>query len=139
MPPHACAEARDLAAEDAILALDRLLQTGQVPLDAYLKQVRALCRKQFFSRALGLKVAVAQQVAAAHPPPAAGGPGSFRTQAYPIAHGDSWSHGVPPPPPQQQQQQAAWQPQQPGPGSGLGGPPALHTGLLVNPLAGHGR
>ncbi|PNG68228.1 hypothetical protein TSOC_015417, partial [Tetrabaena socialis] len=31
-------QARDLAAEDAILALDRLLQTGQVPLDAYLKQ-----------------------------------------------------------------------------------------------------
>lgn len=32
-------QSRDLAYEDAIVALDKLLQTGQVPLDGYLKQV----------------------------------------------------------------------------------------------------
>ncbi|KXZ53623.1 hypothetical protein GPECTOR_6g540 [Gonium pectorale] len=91
-------QARDLALEDTILALDKLLQTGQVPLEAYLKQVRSLCRKQFFSRALGLKVAVAQQLAAARPhaaasPTAAGA--AYHTRPYPIAHGDGWrSAGV---------------------------------------------
>lgn len=32
-------QAKDLAYEDTILALDKLLQAGQVPLDVYLKQV----------------------------------------------------------------------------------------------------
>ncbi|KAG2437077.1 hypothetical protein HYH02_011336 [Chlamydomonas schloesseri] len=112
-------QAQDLALEDAILALDRLLQTGQIALDAYLKQVRALCRRQFFARALGLKVAAAE--VAAPPGTGSGGSAVFQTRPFPIAHGDGWSHGAAPPPPP------------PPP------PPAYagaHTGVLTNPLAG---
>eukprot|EP00198_Chlamydomonas_reinhardtii_P003147 XP_001692483.1 subunit of the ESCRT-I complex [Chlamydomonas reinhardtii] len=111
-------QAQDLALEDAILALDRLLQTGQIALDAYLKQVRSLCRRQFFARALGLKVAAAEVEG---PPAASGSSAVYQTRPFPIAHGDGWSHGAAPPPPP------------PPP------PPAYagaHTGVLTNPLAG---
>ncbi|GLC34413.1 hypothetical protein PLESTB_000731200 [Pleodorina starrii] len=134
-------QARDLALEDAILALDKLLQTGQVPLDAYLKQVRSLCRKQFFSRALGLKVATIQQQGGAGSGGARPSPGLHAsTTPYPIAHGDGWSHGTPPPPTTGMQT--------PGPlllqpglapryqGSATPGFMAPSTGMLTNPLAG---
>ncbi len=112
-------------------------------------QVRGLCRQQFFARALGLKAATAQQLSAAraqqqqqlsaapqqqqHPGARAGGPGAgggqqqrIETLAYPLAHGDAWSHGVQPP------AVAA--------AGGLPyGPAAVHTGMLTNPLAGAGR
>lgn len=120
-----------------------LLLTPRLP------QVRGLCRQQFFSRALGLKVATAQQLSAArvqqqphpgapqqqqHPGARAGGPGlapgagggqqqRIETLAYPLAHGDAWSHGVQPP----------------GAGGLPYGPAAVHTGMLTNPLAGSGR
>ncbi|GIL82998.1 hypothetical protein Vretimale_8514 [Volvox reticuliferus] len=145
-------QARDLALEDAILALDKLLQTGQVPLDAYLKQVRSLCRKQFFSRALGLKVAAVQQTANARTSHLQSSPGS-ETTAYPIAHGDGWSHGALPPPPGGMQtpgpllQQPGFTPgpppRYPGsatPGTGISSGAGFMTppssGMLTNPLAG---
>ncbi|GIL66936.1 hypothetical protein Vafri_20457 [Volvox africanus] len=144
-------QARDLALEDTILALDKLLQTGQLPLDAYLKQVRSLCRKQFFSRALGLKVAAVQQTASARTPHLQSSLAS-QTTAYPIAHGDGWSHGALPPPPGGMQtpgpllQQPGFTPgpppRYPGsvtPGTGVSSGPGFMTpssGMLTNPLAG---
>ncbi|MEW5306901.1 MAG: hypothetical protein WDW36_009337 [Sanguina aurantia] len=49
-------QAEDLALEDTTIALDRALQAGVIPLDMYLKQIRSLCRKQFFARALGMRI-----------------------------------------------------------------------------------
>eukprot|EP00195_Chlamydomonas_chlamydogama_P013955 CAMPEP_0202903148 /NCGR_PEP_ID=MMETSP1392-20130828/22100_1 /ASSEMBLY_ACC=CAM_ASM_000868 /TAXON_ID=225041 /ORGANISM="Chlamydomonas chlamydogama, Strain SAG 11-48b" /LENGTH=514 /DNA_ID=CAMNT_0049590159 /DNA_START=47 /DNA_END=1591 /DNA_ORIENTATION=+ len=91
-------QAEDLAIEDTILALDKALQAGLegLSVELYLKQVRALCRKQFFARALGIAVAQAQ---AARPPVTRT---SGVSAAYPIAHGDSWATPTPdmlPPPP----------------------------------------
>ncbi len=51
-------------------------------------QVRLLCRKQFFARALGLKVAEVQRQQP--PPPPRPGPYSGVSRPTPIAHGDSW-------------------------------------------------
>lgn len=53
-------------------------------------QVRMLCRRQFFARARGLKVASLQQRAGPVP---IGGGGSHPSQgACQLVHGDSWSH-----------------------------------------------
>eukprot|EP00197_Chlamydomonas_leiostraca_P016157 CAMPEP_0202860114 /NCGR_PEP_ID=MMETSP1391-20130828/1960_1 /ASSEMBLY_ACC=CAM_ASM_000867 /TAXON_ID=1034604 /ORGANISM="Chlamydomonas leiostraca, Strain SAG 11-49" /LENGTH=642 /DNA_ID=CAMNT_0049539249 /DNA_START=110 /DNA_END=2038 /DNA_ORIENTATION=- len=103
------AQAQDLAYEDTLLALDKAMMAGVggLSVEAYLKQVRALCRKQFYARALGIKVAQAQ---AARPPPQPHVPGSGTSVPYPMAHGDSWvgagglaggahSGGMPPPRP----------------------------------------
>lgn len=61
-------------------------------------QVRALCRRQFFARAMGLKVA---EVQAAAPAPQA--VRAHHSLPYSVMHGDSWTHGTaqpsPPPPP----------------------------------------
>ncbi|EFN51831.1 hypothetical protein CHLNCDRAFT_139682 [Chlorella variabilis] len=54
-------QAQDLALEDALYALDKALNQGTIEADAYLKQVRAVCRRQFFVRVCGNKVAAAQQ------------------------------------------------------------------------------
>ena len=54
------AQAEDLAIEDALTVLDKALQGGKAPVDAYIKQSRALCRSQFFARARGLKIAQQQ-------------------------------------------------------------------------------
>lgn len=81
-------QAEDLAVEDVLLTLDKALGKGKVALTDYLKQVRSLCRKQFFSRARGLKVAAQQE----RTPPAnnlGGGP------AYNMTQGDSWVYPLP--------------------------------------------
>ncbi|KAL4433713.1 hypothetical protein ABPG75_000154 [Micractinium tetrahymenae] len=54
-------QAQDLALEDALYALDKSLNAAAIEPDAYLKQVRAVCRRQFFIRALAPKIAAAQQ------------------------------------------------------------------------------
>jgi len=49
--------AEDAAIDDTLDGLDRALEAGVIPTDAYLKQVRALCRQQFMHRALAQQIA----------------------------------------------------------------------------------
>jgi ESCRT-I complex subunit TSG101 len=48
--------ARDNAIEDTLEVLDRALRDDRIELTAFLKQVRKLARKQFFARALAIKI-----------------------------------------------------------------------------------
>ena len=50
----------DLALEDIFYALDRAMQEGTIPVDAYLKHVRSLAREQFFHKAMAEKVRAIQ-------------------------------------------------------------------------------
>lgn len=84
--------ALDLALEDAVVVLDRALQTGVIQMDVYLKQIRSLSRRQFFARALALKVqaALRQPSTAPAPPrpppqPDAGGWTSSAMLSNPLA------------------------------------------------------
>jgi ESCRT-I complex subunit TSG101 len=53
--------------------------------------VRALCRRQFFARATGLKVAEVQAATReSGPPPIQPG----MSLPYSMVHGDSWTHGA---------------------------------------------
>ncbi|KAI8467154.1 MAG: UEV domain-containing protein, partial [Monoraphidium minutum] len=93
------AQAEDLAVEDALTVLDRALQNGKLPADAYIKQSRGLCRTQFFARARGLKIAQLQQAAAVRAAPqgrgGGGPPGGGGGGGYPMVQGDGWSHTAP--------------------------------------------
>jgi hypothetical protein len=53
------AHADDAALSDALGALDEALQRGRMGLDAYLKHVRDLSRRQFYARAAYLRTCVA--------------------------------------------------------------------------------
>lgn len=57
------ATAEDMACADAMSALDAALQKGSIAMEPYLKQVRAVSRRQFFPRATYLKVLTMQQAA----------------------------------------------------------------------------
>ena len=50
----------DLAIEDILYDLEQGLRNGAMPSDAYFRQVRLLARRQFFSRALSMKIALVQ-------------------------------------------------------------------------------
>ncbi|KAG9451891.1 hypothetical protein H6P81_004795 [Aristolochia fimbriata] len=49
-------EAADLAIEDVIEVMDKEAENGSVPCGAYIKQIRALAREQFFHRAMIVKL-----------------------------------------------------------------------------------
>lgn len=100
-------QAEDMAIEDTLYALERALTDGHLPADTYLKQVRSLCRKQYFVRALGLRIAARQH---AHPPP----PPPDHSNGRRYQHANSADRGV------QMTQGDSW----------------ANTGILSNPLAG---
>ncbi|CAA7390594.1 unnamed protein product [Spirodela intermedia] len=52
--------AADMALEDTFYSLDKSVQEGAIPLDMYLKSIRALSREQFFHRATSAKVRASQ-------------------------------------------------------------------------------
>jgi ESCRT-I complex subunit TSG101 len=56
------AQAADLALEDAMMALDKALESGDIVLDAYLRQIRIASRRQFVARMVSKKVAAKQFV-----------------------------------------------------------------------------
>ncbi|BDA41500.1 Tumor susceptibility gene 101 protein [Coccomyxa sp. Obi] len=90
-------QAEDLALEDALYSLDKALQANSLTPEVYIKQVRALCGKQFMVRALGRKVANRQDQLrrAYHNAPTAAG--SLRRDSVPgpshvqMPQGDSWT------------------------------------------------
>ena len=92
------AQAEDLAVEDALTVLDKALGSGRLAPDAFVRQVRALCRRQFFARARGLKIAQLQAAAAgnaaaaaARGAAAAAGAAGAGAGGYAIHQGDGWS------------------------------------------------
>lgn len=87
-------QAEDMAIEDTLYALERALTDGHLPADTYLKQVRSLCRKQFFVRALGMKVATRQHK---HATPSSQGsrPSPYAPppdRGVHMTQGDSWAN-----------------------------------------------
>lgn len=52
--------AADMAVEDTFYSLDKSVQEGAIPLDMYLKSIRALSREQFFHRATSVEVRASQ-------------------------------------------------------------------------------
>eukprot|EP00891_Asterochloris_glomerata_P007192 jgi/Astpho2/7192/e_gw1.00113.157.1_t len=86
------AQAEDLAIEDTLYALERALTNGVITADAYLKQVRLICRKQFFVRALGMKVASKQHEVARHSQNRTRHERSPQTQSVQMPQGDSWAN-----------------------------------------------
>ncbi|KAK9787367.1 hypothetical protein WJX73_002163 [Symbiochloris irregularis] len=113
------AQAEDLALEDTMYELDKTLQESNQPADAYLKQIRTLCRRQFFVRALGNKVAGCQHTHRQRGSSSGGGggfgaPTAATSQHVQMPQGDSWSNT--------------------GILTAQGGAP-YSTGILSNPLA----
>jgi ESCRT-I complex subunit TSG101 len=53
--------AKDMAIEDALYSLEQALLNDTLGPEVYLKQVRSLCRKQFYHRKLCMKIADAQK------------------------------------------------------------------------------
>ncbi|KAL3148172.1 hypothetical protein ABBQ38_014452 [Trebouxia sp. C0009 RCD-2024] len=88
-------QAEDMAIEDTLYALERALTDGHLPADTYLKQVRSLCRKQFFVRALGMKVAARQHRHASPRPQSNARATPYSPQPDRGVHmtqGDSWAN-----------------------------------------------
>ncbi|KAL6772011.1 VPS23 [Auxenochlorella protothecoides x Auxenochlorella symbiontica] len=99
-------QAQDLATEDALYVLDGLLNRGGIAPEAYLKQVRSLCRQQFMLRALGNKIAAAQEgargarVSPPRAPPNASGSArdlaaaasGYLSDAVAMPLGDGWAN-----------------------------------------------
>lgn len=95
------AAAEDVAIEDALYALERALQAGILEPEIYLKQVRKICRKQFFPRALAMKIAGVQQAQRQQGGVGSGGGGSGLRSSGPangtnalemsLPQGDSWA------------------------------------------------
>ncbi|KAF3791288.1 ELC-like protein [Nymphaea thermarum] len=52
--------ASDLAIEDTFYSLDKAMQQGVIPFDAYMRNIRTLSREQFFHRATSAKIRAAQ-------------------------------------------------------------------------------
>ena len=50
------AMAEDAAIEDILYVLEKAVQNGKVDFETYMKNVRSLCREQFFSRAICVKI-----------------------------------------------------------------------------------
>lgn len=61
-------QADDMAAEDTMYAVERAFQTGALDVATYVRKVRLLCNKQFYSRVVCMKVAQAQHVQRATTP-----------------------------------------------------------------------
>jgi ESCRT-I complex subunit TSG101 len=84
------AQAEDMAIEDALYTLDKALQASIIDPQAYLKQVRALCRQQFFVRQLGNKVADRQHQLQAASSRAANS--AAQRMSVQMPQGDSWAN-----------------------------------------------
>ena len=61
--------AKDMAIEDALYSLEQALLNDALDPEVYLKQVRSLCRKQFYHRKLCMKIADVQKEQQALQPP----------------------------------------------------------------------
>lgn len=62
------AQASDIAMEDSMHILEKVFEAKKIPIDAYLRQVRALSKRQFTARALSKKIAAQQKMSVREQP-----------------------------------------------------------------------